>query len=1174
MKKHALMLTAATVALMTGSAAATDYSTITTKVTSQVKTSTASASGTASDIKIGTTSGSTTTPGSVVVTTAGPAIEIDSNNSVNSTLAGNNISNTGTTNATGVRLDALSGGNGPGTSGCPGSTCIYAFDNYGAIDLTGGGTGKHGINIALGTAGSTTAISSGTFNGGIHLESGSSLSVTGDGSYGIYMAPNVTMNGNIALDGAITMTASSSSSTTSTTGAVTSVYIGGGLNGDFSVASTSTIAATGAGAQGIVLAGDVPLAGSFTNNGTIATQGYSASTTVTTATSGFPEAGSALIVSNSITGGIYNAGPSIANSSASAVISSASSGPAIQIGPGLGGSTTTAAITIGTYAGSPTAGSSSGYGFVNRGTITAKPTDVDTNVSGIFIAGNSGAPVTIAGGFWNSGAITTTATTDSKAATSVTATAMNIGDYTKIANFYNDSAESNHGTISATVSGDSSVSASATAILIGQYANPGAVMTLTNTGTISASAVTTSTNTSGVAYAAYAINDQSGTLTTINNSGTISAATSIAASTNPLAATTNKQTTVAAYLGNATGNINFTNSGTIYGDITFGNGNDTLTLTGTPTKAATITSGNTSRPAIIDFGLGENNLTMTGQTSVTGTVLATNGKLNVNVGAGSTLTLTNSATGLASGVSPELNVGSNGFTVADGGTVNMTVSQVFNSANATIPGATYDRAMVLSTSGNISLGAASTFNLSYGSFVSGATINSPAQFVLFEAPTGSLTIGNYSAVNTNVTTNLPYLFTGGLCTYNVGGATTSCASQGLTSPTSSTDSQLVLYLEPKTAGQLGLTGNAAKIYDYANAALAKDDPLGGAFVSNIRNQATAQAAYSSFLPDLSDSSRAVAIDITDQATGPVGARQRALRMYAAQPGGATLWGQEFVARNVSGGNLDAYRTNGWGIALGMDEGDPRNGRYGAAITFFSGDQTNKGPNFTKTSNLWYMLSGYTDWRGKGLFFDSQLSFGYGSLTGKRHLQLTDSTGSVVFSRTATGKRPGLLLAAGISTGAVLTYGSTVITPQFSLDGLTMREEGYTESGGGSANSGDGFDLKIHPYYANSLRGYLGTSVRQDLNLGDFYIQPEVRVGYRYDFLADAVKLRGAFASMASTAGNDFTLTGRTPNKGDLVGGLDLAVTTGAWSLGVSYDYLRGSGSATTQAGMVTLVGRI
>jgi hypothetical protein len=141
----------------------------------------------------------------------------------------------------------------------------------------------------------------------------------------------------------------------------------------------------------------------------------------------------------------------------------------------------------------------------------------------------------------------------------------------------------------------------------------------------------------------------------------------------------------------------------------------------------------------------------------------------------------------------------------------------------------------------------------------------------------------------------------------------------------------------------------------------------------------------------------------------------------------------------------------------------------------------------------------------------------------------------------------------------------------SIDGMTMREEGYTE-----ANGGDGFDLQVQPYYADSLRAFLGADVRQDVNFGDFFLQPELRAGYRYDFVDGAVKLKANFASVSSV--NDekldqFTIEGPDPGRGNLVLGGGLAITTGAWSIGVSYDYVR-SGGPTEQSGVLTLVGRI
>ncbi len=596
--------------------------------------------------------------------------------------------------------------------------------------------------------------------------------------------------------------------------------------------------------------------------------------------------------------------------------------------------------------------------------------------------------------------------------------------------------------------------------------------------------------------------------------------------------------------------VDFDNTGAVIGDVAFGDFADTLHVFGSAAQNATVT-GN------IDFGTGHNILTLDNHASVTGNVVATGGDVAVTVGQASgsvsSLTLTNSTQGLTV----------SNLTVNDGSTLNVSISQAFNSLNT----AGYVGPVIKSAAGTINLTANSSFGINFGSFISTPGGNA-AQFVLLEAPRNNLILSNYQAISDKINPSgtssgqIPFLFTGAVCTYNVGAAS-DCASG------SATDSELVLKLTPKKIGtgtnELNLTGNAANIFDAANAALANDDALGAAIINGVTDTTTAQAAYEGFLPDLSGSSRAVAISLTDPATGPVGARQRALRMYAAQPGGTTMWGQEFAQRLNSGVDIGGYRSTGFGFVLGADSGSPENGRYGGAFTFFSGDQTNKATNFTKTSNEWYMLSGYTDWRGKGLFLDTQVSVGYGNLNGKRYLELTNPANAVVTKRTATSKRAGLLVSGGLTTGAVFTYGGTVLIPQVSIDALTMREAGYTESGGGN-----GFDLKVQPYYANSARGSVGVTVRQDIDFNGFYVQPQGRVGYRYDFLADPVKLKAAFASV----GNQFTLTGPDPERGDVIAGGGLAVTTGAWSLGVNYDYIRGTKGAVSQTGTITLVGRI
>ena len=253
-------------------------------------------------------------------------------------------------------------------------------------------------------------------------------------------------------------------------------------------------------------------------------------------------------------------------------------------------------------------------------------------------------------------------------------------------------------------------------------------------------------------------------------------------------------------------------------------------------------------------------------------------------------------------------------------------------------------------------------------------------------------------------------------------------------------------------------------------------------------------------PDVSGGTRQVAILITDQETGPVAARQRLLRSYSDQPGELTLWSEEFVGninnkgRNDADGTLTNYKDHGFGFSLGMDVGSPRGGWYGGALSFYSGDVSETLPRNSITHEDWYMLTGYSDWRGKHVFLDTTGSLGYGTFTGNRSLDVGDQ------NRDAIGKRAGLLGSLGATGGVFLKYGGLDILPHVALDGLTTREEGYTESGGG-----DGLDLQVAPYYANSLRGSIGSDFKTSFGVLGATITTEARIGYRYDFVDTPVK---------------------------------------------------------------------
>ncbi|MEI9931672.1 MAG: autotransporter outer membrane beta-barrel domain-containing protein [Rhizomicrobium sp.] len=143
----------------------------------------------------------------------------------------------------------------------------------------------------------------------------------------------------------------------------------------------------------------------------------------------------------------------------------------------------------------------------------------------------------------------------------------------------------------------------------------------------------------------------------------------------------------------------------------------------------------------------------------------------------------------------------------------------------------------------------------------------------------------------------------------------------------------------------------------------------------------------------------------------------------------------------------------------------------------------------------------------------------------------------------------------------------------------MRQEGYTESHPTkSPGNGEGFDLSTDSYYSSSMRVFVGADARQDLDFGDFFVQPDVRLGYRYDLLNDPAKVRARFADVPVNgidgAGPTFTIEGPDPSQGNFVAGGSLSATTDAWTLGANFDFVRGTNGATTEVGTIHLLGRI
>jgi Autotransporter beta-domain len=1242
LKKQVLLLSVAVTALsMSQAFAQTDdpVDDITTAITTPVATATANpdGSGTPADILLDT-GGSITVSTSGTQTVPQAAVTINSNNSF-SAVEGTTISNNNTDMGVGIMADLTAADIDATNDGGTCTTNCHTFEGIteaGAITLTGTGTDK--VGLYLEGADPTTATTVHKFIGNIDM-TGSTITITGDGSAGVkidslaeldgnltlgtmvmkptdssstggFMALDVlgAVNGDITSTGSMTLTANAGTAA----GALIGFNIAGAVAGNVTLASGSVLDVVGTGSEGILLTGNISACnmtvqpactsvGSLINQGTIVVLGVGSTVTANT---GNQISSSAVAIGASIAGGIYNSGATFLGDTTTPVASISSQGvaPTVNISVSLETATAQVPLVIGVYSNPTTPDPDPGFSFYNRGSISVGSSNSNDSTQAIFISGATTInSATLAGGLFNSGTIQAVARTLTGNTVPTDAVAISIGKFADIGpddtykydpgnggidgfvyqnNSGNASYKSNpadqaalvnsgetgSGRIIAAVGGASPAEADAIEI-----AADAMLPSIINSGLISA--VATSTDTTISSLIARGIVDNSGTLTFIENNGTIAAATTTLDNDAQVAIAIDlradgENTAAAAgvlVLDQATAN----SAALITGSILFGSGdNQTVDVEGFSTDDTATINGDITFGGGTALGMGSDQLIIGDFGTVTGIIKAdpTQG-VSVDIRQGGVLNLLNNAT------SGALTVAQNATTnealhVETGGTLNLTVYQEFQSG-------------IINSSGQVTFDPGALLNITYGSFI-GQTSN----FVLISGPANELNLTtNLTQYQSEITAKLPFLFDPIQTQLTVNEDVLNASGQDV--------SELLLTVVPKNAAALGFAANsyAAQLLPLANAALANDDILGAAFVNGITNEAEAKRAYTEAAPDVSGGVRAIAVALTDQSSGPVAARQRMLRMYGKQDGEITLWGQEFAEFVDDPGNRSTgqtgFKDHGFGFVLGIDGGDPKTGWYGGAFSFYSGDIVEPYPRDSHDNTLWYMFTGYTDWRGKGLFLDTKADIGYVDVKTKRFIDLTlpSATGGAAtpFQDEADGHSPGLVGALGLTTGAILAYGSTTITPQISVDGMAMREEGYTEThpdllaGTSATGNGKGMDLMTQPYYAQSLRAFVGSEFREDLNFGDFFVQPDLRLGYRYDFLNDPTKLKFAYAFGNSTGtgpGQITTLEGPDPAQGNVVAGASISATTDAWTLGANYDFVRGTNGATTQIGTIHLLGRI
>lgn len=867
--------------------------------------------------------------GSITVTTTGPAVTLNSDNTVtnNGLILIEDIDD-----ATGVEIQ---GGNTGGYVQLGSVSIIEDFTNIDTDDdlVPDGdfaqGTGRTGILIS----------GASPFVGNIDFSAGSSVAVEGNDSYGIRLADTAGLTGDLTTAGNVIVTGNNSVGISLESQIIGQLALGG------------TVQTRGTGARSIDIAGDVD--GSVVSSSTVINTGYRFPDRPTAAgrellgEEDIQQAGAAITIGGDVTGGVLfetvttttenEDGTTTTLGGAVSNVSQLGSAPAILID---GGGTPIAIGQVSAVT-DPEAedfDETLQYAFINEGVLSAAGVYDDIN-SQTFVVRDA----VLENGISNTGSMSATSFRSGDDGTVDTAGETGLARVIVIGNGAIANRINNAGFITASVNeADDTIYADTSAIIAPRRVTAvaidieegGSVTSLTNSGIISA-IITARTGD------VIAIRDTSGTLREVTNTGNILAA-GISSDANREEATDFNN--VALDLSNNTSGVTFTQRLAEDTDTT-----DEIT------PAAPLTTGS------ILLGSGDDVVSVS-----SGTILGA-----ISFGAGDdTLTATDAL------VAGSLSNSSGGLALT---AVNSTI---INTAGAplSLTSATFDSTSTYNPTLNGNTGEASSLIASGDiSFADGARIN----------PTLSNIIGN--ANNQFTIASADTLLIGGDLS-TLSGTASPFLYDTSYSLDPNDPNALIVTLDLRETSELGLDGAQSAVFNSAFEALGANAELGDAFV-NISDGTNFNQALNQLLPEFAAAARQFVIANVDGATGAVGSHLDNVRRSPDRPGGAWIQEFAYFADRELAGLSEQYRGSGFGFNAGIDTALGPFHAVGITAGFASTEIESVADQDEPLDVVTIQLGGYAGYQTGALGIEAYAGVGYNDFESERRISVGDFTGS-------------------------------------------------------------------------------------------------------------------------------------------------------------------------------------
>jgi outer membrane autotransporter protein len=237
---------------------------------------------------------------------------------------------------------------------------------------------------------------------------------------------------------------------------------------------------------------------------------------------------------------------------------------------------------------------------------------------------------------------------------------------------------------------------------------------------------------------------------------------------------------------------------------------------------------------------------------------------------------------------------------------------------------------------------------------------------------------------------------------------------------------------------------------------------------------------------------------------------------SAEPG---LWGQVFGgdANQSQRDGVSGYNANYTGLLIGSDALVTDTWRAGGLFSYAHTSVDDNGDNAGSAVKLdSFALIGYASYSGGPWYVDVTGGAALHQFDTKRSVALTGFTG------VANGQHDGMQYLIDVRTGHAFKVSThATITPIASLTYSTLRQNAYTETGGGGAA------LNVDSLTSNSLQSTVGMRFEHSsaTSIGD--LVPSVQIGWRHEFEDTRLQSVANFADDGSGS-TSFTSSGPRP----------------------------------------------